>query len=53
MLILAKDVGRVLFEDLTNAVREEYPEATTEEIDESVTRILCALGGVLYKEPAE
>jgi hypothetical protein len=53
MLIPAKDIGKVLLEDLTDAVKEEYPEATAAEIDESVTRILCALGGVLYKGPVE
>jgi hypothetical protein len=53
MLIPAKDIGKVLLEGLTEAVKEEYPEATAAEIDESVTRILCALGGVLYKGPVE
>lgn len=51
--ILAKDVGRILLEHLTDAVKEEFPEATAAEIDESVTRILCALGGVMYKGPVE
>lgn len=49
--IPAKDVGRVLLETLYEAVAEEFPEATEAERDESVKRILCALGGVLYKGP--
>ena len=51
--ILAKDVGRVLLECLTEAVKEEFPEATEAEIDESVARILCALAGVKYKGSVE
>ena len=51
MLIPAKDVGRVILEDLREFARKEYPEATEAEREESVKRILCALGGVLYKGP--
>ena len=51
--ILAKDVGKVLFETLVESVREEFPEATEAEIDESVARILCALAGVKYKGSVE
>lgn len=53
MLIPAKEVGKVLLEHLTEAVREEFPEATEDEIQESVTKILCALGGVMFKGPVE
>ena len=49
--IPAKDVGRILFETLQETVREEFPEATEAEREQSVTRILCALGGVPYKGP--
>ena len=49
--IPAKDIGRVLLETMYEAVAEEFPEATEAERDEAVTRILCALGGVLYKGP--
>ena len=49
--IPAKEVGRILFETLKETVAEEFPEATAAEREESVARILCALGGVLYKGP--
>ena len=51
--IPAKEVGRILLETLREAVAEEFPEATEAEREESVTRILCALGGVMYKGPVE
>ena len=52
-IIPAKDVGRVILECLYQAVREEFPEATESEIDASVTRILCAMGGVMFDGPVE
>lgn len=49
--IPAKEVGKILFDILKEAVAEEFPEATEAERDESIARILCALGGVKYERP--
>ena len=51
MLIPAKDVGRVILEDLREFAKKEYPEATEAEREESVKQFLCALGGVMFKGP--
>lgn len=41
--ILAKDIGKMLFDMLKEAVAEEFPEASEAERDESIARILTAL----------
>ena len=42
MLIPAKDVGRVILEDLREFAKKEYPEATEAEREELIAKFLGA-----------
>lgn len=41
-IILAKDVGRVILEDLREIARKELPDATEEERERSIAEFLGA-----------
>ena len=50
-LIPAKDIGRLIFQNLVDAVNEEYPDATEEEKNEAMARILEAWGEEMFCKP--
>ena len=47
-IIPAKDVGRVILEDLRKCAAEEMPNATEAEREEAIAHFLNALGGALF-----
>ena len=48
MIIPAKDVGRVILEDLREFAKKEYPDASEAEREEMIAKFLNALGGALF-----
>lgn len=48
MIIPAKDVGRVILEDLREFARKEYPGATESEREELVANFFNAWAGEMF-----
>ena len=47
-IIPAKDVGRMIWEDLQEIARKELPDATEAEREEAIAHFLNTLGGALF-----
>jgi len=52
-IIPAKDVGRVILEDLRKFASKEYPEATESERELLIAKFLNALSGAMFNGPVE
>ena len=50
-IIPAKDVGRVILEEMRDFVRKEYPNATDAEREKMLAKFLNALGAGLFAAP--
>ena len=48
MIIPAKDVGRIIFEDLQKIAVQELPNATEGERQEAIAQFLNAWGGTMF-----
>jgi hypothetical protein len=51
-IIPAKDVGRVILEDLREFAKKEYPEKTEAEREMMLVDFFNALSGYMFKGPA-
>lgn len=52
-IIPAKDVGRVILEDLREFGRKEWPEKTEAEREEILASFLNAWAGTMFKGPSK
>lgn len=52
-IIKAKDVGRVILEDLREMAKKSMPDATEAERERSIAEFLGVWSGSMFKGPAE
>ena len=52
-IIPAKDVGRVILEDLREFARKEWPDVAEEDRERSIAIFLGAVGETMFKGPAK
>jgi len=50
-IIPAKDVGRMIWEDLQEIAAKELPDATEGERQEAIAQFLGAWGGAMFNSP--